>query len=132
MPPEPPEASAEAQTVLAAFVADFNAAAEGGDVDWLYDHLAPPVVEVFGETACRDHLAAVTVEVESLTMGAPARGPVARHVEVPTPDGRTLAFDLQDLYFADISFIHDGDTIRQTGWVQLTPGLQPAYFVKCA
>ncbi len=132
--PPPPEAPADIQTLVATFVTEFNTALDTDDVDWLYDHLAPAVIEVYGEDACRSHLEDAIAAVSGLTLRAPVLGPMGRQVEVPRPGGDPVVLDLTALYSAEIAFTHDEEPVESTGWLQIPdPAAEPvAYFVECA
>ena len=126
-----PEAPADVQAAALAFVTAFNAATDADDVDWLFDHLAPAVIDVFGEDACRNYVEDVLVGVSGLAMQSPVRGPIDRVVEVPVPDGGTVVVDLRTLYVADIAYRFDGQSRSDSGWLQLV-GQEVAYFARCA
>lgn len=133
----PPVAPPEIQELIAIFVVDFNEATTDGDTAWLYDHLAPAVIEVYGEDACRSHVKEVLVDVSDLTVSGQARGPVGRTVDVPRPEGGSVALDLSDLYFGDISYRYHGEQLSDTGWVTVTDDIgasqddSVAYFARC-
>jgi hypothetical protein len=93
----------DVQDLLEQFVIEFNQATANGDVEWLYDHLAPSVIDVFGEDACRAHVERVIVRVEDLTTLGPALGPFDTVVEVPLPDGGSAVVELSALYSVDMS-----------------------------
>jgi hypothetical protein len=137
-PVGPPVAPAEVQALVQAFVADFNTATTSGDTDWLYDHLAPAVIEAYGEETCRAHVEDVIVEVRDLALQGPVLGPIGQQVDVPRPGGGSVVIDLTSLYAADITFVFGGETSADTGWVQLVAdpqsasGQSPAYFAQCA
>ncbi len=122
---------------MQAFVVAFNRATASGDTDWLYDHLAPAVIEAYGEDVCRSHVDDVIVEVRDLTVQGPVLGPIGQEVEVPRPGG-SVVIDLTSLFSADITFVFGGETRAETGWVQLVDdpqsvsGQSPAYFAQCA
>jgi hypothetical protein len=119
--------------LLAEFITEFNQATADGDVDWLYDHLAPSVIDVYGQAACRAHVESAIVRVESLTMLAPALGPFDTTVEVPVPGGGSELVELSDLYSVELSYMFDGATVTGTGWAQLLGpgGGTVAYFARC-
>jgi hypothetical protein len=126
-----PEAPADVQGVALAFVTAFNEATGADDVDWLFDHLAPAVIDVFGEDACRDYVEDVLVGVSGLALQAAVRGPVDRVVEVPSSDGGTMVVDLRTLYVADIAYRFGGQSRSDSGWFQLV-GQEVGYFARCA
>lgn len=119
--------------MLEQFVIDFNQATVNTDVDWLYDHLAPSVIAVYGETACRAHVESVIARVEGLTLLAPALGPFDTIVEVPLPGGGSDVVELSDLYSVDMSYTFDGAIVTGTGWAELLgpAGRTVAYFARC-
>jgi hypothetical protein len=119
--------------LFAEFVIEFNQATADDDVDWLYDHLAPSVIDVYGEAACRAHVERVIVRVEDLTMLAPALGPFDTVVEVPLPGGGTSVVELSGLYSVEMSYTFIGASLTGTGWAELagTGERTLAYYARC-
>ena len=133
MPSQPPVAPPDVQALFAEFVTEFNQATADDDVDWLYDHLAPSVIDVYGEATCRAHVERVIVRVEDLTTFAPALGPFDTVVEVPSPGGGSAVVELSGLYSVDMSYTFDGATVTGTGWAELAGlgGRTLAYYARC-
>lgn len=132
MPSQPPVAPPDVQALFAEFVTEFNQATTDDDVDWLVDHLAPSVIEVYGGAACRAHVERVIVQVEDLTTLAPARGPFDTVVEVPLPGGGSAVVELSGLYSVDMSYTFNGARVTGTGWAELGPGGRTlAYYARC-
>lgn len=133
MPSQPPVAPPEVQDLLEEFVVEFNQATADTDVDWLYDRLAPSVIDVYGEAACRAHVENVIVRVEGLTLLAPALGPFDTIVEVPLPGGGSDVVELSDLYSVDMSYTFEEAVATGTGWAELLgpAGRTVAYFARC-
>ena len=133
MPSQPPVAPPDVQALFAEFVTQFNQATADDDVDWLYEHLAPSVIDVFGEAACREHVERVIVQVEDLTTLAPALGPFDTVVEVPLPGGESEVVELTGLYSVEMSYTFDGASVTGTGWAELAGlgGRSLAYYARC-
>jgi hypothetical protein len=133
VPSQPPVAPPDVQALFAEFVTEFNEATAEEDVDWLYEHLAPSVIDVFGEAACREHVESVIVRVEDLTTLAPAVGPFDTVVEVPLPGGESEVVELTGLYSVDMSYTFDGARVTGNGWAEVVDpgGRTLAYYARC-
>ncbi len=133
VPSQPPVAPPDVQALFAEFVTEFNQATADDDVDWLYDHLAPAVIDVYGEAACREHVERVIVRVEDLTTLAPALGPFDIVVEVPLPGGGSEVVELSGLYSVDLSYRFNEATATGTGWAEIASHGERtlAYYARC-